>query len=186
MGAKGEDFLGPLGAQHRGHHVVGGALLGAALQHHAGLAGALAHHVHGVQHPGVDHGHVAKGAQGAAELPGGEVRLLPPIPQLALHGDDARHAGLHQLFIQGHPHKAVDQHNLPLDVLQIHVGGVLHIDKLRGEAPLGGVLGALVPGDGVLLLEGLQNLQRGLLHNALLNLKGLDDGGHADGVALCL
>ena len=186
VGAKGDDLLGLLGAQHRGDHVVGGPLLSAALQHQAGLAGALAHHVDGVQHPGVHHGHVAKGPQGAAQLPGGEVGLLPLVPQLALHGDDARHPGLHQLPKQGHPHVAVHQHNLTPGVAQAHVVSVLHIEEGGLQPLFRGVLGALIARDGDLLLEGLQDLQRCLLHNALLNLKGLDDGGHAQFIALFL
>ena len=128
---------------------------------------------------------MAESPQGAAQLPGGQIGLLPVVPELTLHGDDTRHTGLHQFAEQGHPHIAVDQHDLAFDVGQIHIGAIFHVDKLSSEAPFGGILSALIASDGIFLMEGLQDLQGCLLHNALLNLKGLDNGGHADGVALC-
>lgn len=183
MGPKGDHLLRPACTGNGGNHIVGDPLHQVVFQHQPGLAGPPLHHVEGVQHPGVHHGHIAKGPQGPPQLPGGKIRALPVVPQAALHGDNPRHAGLHQPAELGHPQKAVDQHNLPLGLAEVHLIAVFHIEEVRRKPALVGVFGALIARNRVLLLVGLQNFQGGGLNLRRLDFEAFQLGLHAYALA---
>ena len=172
MAAHGDGLLGQIGAGDDGDHVVGGGhhLLGVKLE--MDLLGPVEQHIHGIDHPDTETGHLAVALITGPVAEGVQVHIVHGVPGGAAHPHKAGDAHRHQFLIVLLTGALVEQEELALRLFQAQLVDHFQIVEVGVHTALGGVLSVDDAGDliGQLLRGG--DGKSGLYRLVMADLKG--------------